>query len=96
MQNKKHKKKRKSIPVFKVGNNHEELRIQFNNFYSRYEKLKLEKSNAIDPVTIKKDIYKKLKIDEDFGLSGLPAPQLQYRVRKIKEILRNYRRQIKK
>jgi len=100
---KKTKKKKPSVnavikkKVFKVGSSTQELRMQFHNFLSRYVNIKLDSNKRNSRAKIEKDLSKELKINynEAIDINGLTLRQMQYRVRRLKEMLDSLRKKRK-
>ena len=75
--------------TFKVGNSSAELRMQFDNFSSRYINLRASMRSTPNKTPYIKELAEALKINytNGFDIDGLSVRQLQYRVGRLKELL---------
>jgi len=78
--------------AFRIGKTREELKQQLHNFCVRFIELKHIHYPSISKQAAKLYIAKWLKLDENLNPTGLTIEQLEYRVRKARNMLLALRR----
>ncbi len=93
----KHKPKKSKSNVFnrafRIGTSREELKQQLHNFCVRWMDLKTANYKST-PTEAKDYLAKYLKLDTSLNPTGLTVEQLEYRVRKVRNMLLALRKRI--
>ena len=94
----KHKRKSKTKSnvfsrAFRIGKTREELKQQLHNFSVRWIELKTSNYKST-PQQSRAYIAKWLKLDDSLNPTGLTIEQLEYRVRKMRNMLLTLRKRI--